>query len=200
MDYRSDAGEEITSESWLIRNMWQTTEFIYGAKWGLVKYPKRLESIGIKSLIERAIKSQGIIKKPLVENEKRREWKSVHGYRKFFKSHAEQVMKPIHVEMLLGHNIGLSGSYYKPTEKQILEDYMNAVEILTINKENIISKQIQQIKQKSQDNEYIIKGKLLEKDEEVKEMQEQIRRLTESQKEILECLRSPEKLSLILKE
>lgn len=60
-------------------------------------------------MIEHAIKSQGIIKKPLVENEKRREWKSVHGYRKFFKNHAEQIMKPIHVKMLLGHNIGLSG-------------------------------------------------------------------------------------------
>jgi integrase len=174
IDYRSEAGEDITGESWLMRNMWQTTEFIYGAKWGLVKYPKKLESIGIKSFIERAIKSQGIIKKPLVENEKRREWKSVHGYRKFFKSHAEQVMKPIHVEMLLGHNIGLSGSYYKPTEKQILEDYVNAIEILTINKENLLSKQIQQIKQNSKENEYTIKGKLLEKDEEMKEMKEQI--------------------------
>ena len=45
MDYRSEAGEEITGESWLMRNMWQTTEFLYGAKWGLVKYPKKLESI-----------------------------------------------------------------------------------------------------------------------------------------------------------
>ena len=198
MDYRSEAGEEITGESWLMRNMWQTTEFIYGAKWGLVKYPKKLESIGIKSLIERAIKSQGIIKKPLVENEKRREWKSVHGYRKFFKSHAEQVMKPIHVEMLLGHNIGLSGSYYKPTEKQILEDYMNAIEVLTIKKENTLSKQIEEIKEKSQENEYIIKGKLSEKESEIQIMKQQIQMLTKSQKEILDCLRYPEKLSLIL--
>jgi integrase len=45
MDYRHEAGEEITGESWLMRNMWQTTEFIYGAKWGLVKYPKKLETI-----------------------------------------------------------------------------------------------------------------------------------------------------------
>lgn len=198
MDYRLEAGEEITGESWLMRNMWQTTDFIYGAKWGFVKYPKKLESIGIKSLIERAIKAQGIIKKPLVENEKRREWKSVHGYRKFFKSHAEQVMKPIHVEMLLGHNIGLSGSYYKPTEKQILEDYGNAIEILTINKEHLISKHIQQINQKNQENEYIIKGKLLEKDEQIKEMQRQIGRLIESQKEIRDCLKDPQKLMEIL--
>jgi integrase len=45
MDYRHEAGEEIIGESWLTRNMWQTTEFIYGAKWGLVKYPKKLETI-----------------------------------------------------------------------------------------------------------------------------------------------------------
>ena len=153
MDYRYEAGEEITGESWLMRNMWQTTEFIYGAKWGLVKYPKKLESIGVKSLIERAIKSQGIIKKPLIENEKRREWKSVHRYRKYFKSHAEQVMKPIHVEMLLGHNIGLSGSYYKPTEKQILEDYLKAVDYLTIDKtidsNNKFSKKIKELEEKN---------------------------------------------------
>ena len=197
MDYRSEAGEEITGESWLMRNMWQTTEFIYGARWGLVKYPKKLESIGIKSLIERAIKSQGIIKKPLVENEKRREWKSVHGYRKFFKSHAEQIMKPIHVEMLLGHNIGLSGSYYKPTEKQILEDYVNAIEILTINKENILSKQIQQIKQHSNENELIIKGKLLEKDEEIQIMKEQINQINQKFEHIFMLIQKDPKLSLI---
>lgn len=176
MDYRSEAGEEITGESWLMRNMWQTTEFIYGAKWGLVKYPKRLESIGIKSLIERAIKSQGIIKKPLVENEKRREWKSVHGYRKFFKSHAEQVMKPIHVEMLLGHNIGLSGSYYKPTEKQILGDYLMAVNYLTIDKttdnNNKFSKKIKELEEKSQYEDYFMRGKLQEKDEQIKTLTE----------------------------
>jgi hypothetical protein len=177
MDYRSGAGEEITGESWLMRNMWQTTEFIYGAKWGLVKYPKKLESIGIKSLIERAIKSQGIIKKPLVENEKRREWKSVHGYRKFFKSHAELVMKPIHVEMLLGHSIGLSGSYYKPKEKQILEDYVNAIEILTINKEIHLQKQISDLENKNKQTEDSIKVKLFEKEERLVKMENQIEKM-----------------------
>lgn len=180
-----------------MRNMWQTTEFIYGAKWGLVKYPKKLESIGIKSLIERAIKSQGIIKKPLLENEKRREWKSVHGYRKFFKSHAEQVMKPIHVEMLLGHNIGLSGSYYKPTEKQILEDYVNAIEILTINKENILSREIKEIKQSSKENEYTIKGKLLEKDEEIKGMKEQINEMNKKFEQVFSMIQQNPKIAFI---
>jgi integrase len=201
MDYRSESGEEITGESWLMRNMWQTTEFIYGAKWGLVKYPKKLESIGLKSLIERAIKSQGIIKKPLVENEKRREWKSVHGYRKFFKSHAEQVMKPIHVEMLLGHNIGLSGSYYKPTEKQILEDYLKAIDFLTINENNKFSKKIKELEEKTQYEDYFIRGKLQEKDEQIKSMKEnydeELKILKEAILDMQELMKYPRKLSEI---
>ena len=39
-----------------------------------------------------------------------------------------------------------------------------------------------------------------EKESELQIMKQQIQMLTESQKEILECLRYPEKLSLILKE
>jgi hypothetical protein len=33
-------------------------------------------------------------------------------------------MKPINVEMTMGHDIGLSESYYKPSEKEVLEDYL----------------------------------------------------------------------------
>ena len=29
--------------------------------------------------------------------------------------------------------LDLSGSYYKPTEKEVLEDYLKAVDLLTIN-------------------------------------------------------------------
>ena len=49
------------------------------------------------------------------------------------KLHCEQVMKSINVEILMGHTIGVSDSYYKPSEKEILEDYLKAVELLTIN-------------------------------------------------------------------
>ena len=32
-------------------------------------------------------------------------------------------MKPANVELLSGRDIGVSGSYYKPTEKELFEDY-----------------------------------------------------------------------------
>ena len=41
-------------------------------------------------------------------------------------------MKPINVEITMGHNIGVSASYYRPLEKDILQDYLKAVDELTI--------------------------------------------------------------------
>jgi hypothetical protein len=64
--------------------------------------------------LERAIWEQGI-HQPLTEGVKRHEWKAAHGFRKFYKSRAEQIMKPINVEITMGHDIGISASYYKPT-------------------------------------------------------------------------------------
>ena len=58
----------------------------------------------------------------------------------------------------MGHNIGLSSCYYKPTEKEVLQDYLNAVELLTINgNEQKLSRQVEELKEKSRDTEYIIK-------------------------------------------
>jgi hypothetical protein len=167
IDYRSNAGEKITGESWLMRDLWQTTDFSYGAQWGLVKYPKQLKATGVKSLIERAMKAQQLAM-PLPKGIKRREWKSGHGYRKFFKTRAEQVMKPANVELLSGRDIGVSGSYYKPIEKDLFEDYLKAIDLLTINEDNKkLEKQFNELKEKSKDNEYIIKAKLQEKDEQI---------------------------------
>ena len=71
----------------------------------------------------------------------------------------------------LGHDIGLSGSYYKPTEKEVLEDYLKAVDLLIINStQKVLEKQIIELKENSKDNEYIIKAKLQEKDEQIQEL------------------------------
>lgn len=101
MEYRKSHGEKINGESPVMRDIWQTSERSYGAYFGLAKNPKVLKSLGIKSLIERAIRSQGLWK-PLHEGNRRREWKAVHGFRKCFKTQAEQVMKSINVEICMG--------------------------------------------------------------------------------------------------
>jgi hypothetical protein len=45
-------------------------------------------------------------------------------------------MRPINVEMLMGHSTGISDSYYRPNERELLEDYLKAVPKLTLLPEN----------------------------------------------------------------
>jgi len=52
MDYRRKCGEQITDESWLVRNLWDVTTPSGGPR-GLVTVPKKLKDTGVKSLIER---------------------------------------------------------------------------------------------------------------------------------------------------
>jgi hypothetical protein len=68
------------------------------AKWAVATNPKKLQSIATKRLLDRALWEHGIPHTSLPAGVKRHEWKAAHGYRKFYKSRAEQVMKPINVE------------------------------------------------------------------------------------------------------
>lgn len=174
MDFRKEHGENVTDESWLMRDLWQTTETNYGAKFGLAAYPKQLKSLGIKSLLERALRAQGLVK-PLDKknNERRREWKGSHGMRKFYQTIAEQKMKSINVEILMGHSIGVTDSYYKPQEKDILKDYLKAISQLTINQRSkTLEKQLKVLEDENKTNQYIIQGKLQEKDREIEQLNE----------------------------
>jgi integrase len=172
MNFRASYGEKISGESWVMRDLWQTTNMNYGAKWGLATSPKQLKSLAIKRLLDRALWEQGIRQK-LPIGVKRHEWKEGHGYRKFFKSHAEQVMGPANVERLMGHDLGVSESYWKPTKLGVLQDYLKAVDLLTINgNEQKLSREVEELKGKSKDSEYVIKGRLEEKDNQIEFLME----------------------------
>jgi hypothetical protein len=127
MDYRAQEGEKITKSSPLIRDL------IKGERWGKGEphIPFRLKSSGVKRLIEDALKVMGIRGK-LEEGKRRHEFQADHGFRKFFKSQCERKMKSLHVEILLGHNVGLADNYYRPQESELLEEYLKAVPDLTI--------------------------------------------------------------------
>jgi len=84
MTYRASYGEIITPESWLMRNLWKTTNMKYGSKTGLAQRPQRLKSSGIKSLVGKALFQQNV--RPILEKGmKRHEFKGLHGFRKYFK-------------------------------------------------------------------------------------------------------------------
>ena len=110
------------------------------------------------------------------------------------------MMKAINVSYLMSHDTGVVQHYYRPTEDDLLTEYLKTVDLLTINEENRLKIKVDELSQKTQDNEYIIKSKLLEKDEEITEMKEQIKLLMQSRSEILECLKHPDKIMQISQE
>ena len=46
--------------------------------------------------------------------------------------------------MLLGHKIGLASAYYKPTEQDMLNEYLKAVPLLTISNEERLKFKLEQ--------------------------------------------------------
>jgi hypothetical protein len=103
--YRIQSGEDVTGETWVMRNLWNTKK---GYTRGLVSVPIKLQSEGVKRLVEDALWTQGIRSK-LGPNKKRHEFQTDHGFRKFFKTRCElSKVNSLHTEILMNHSIGIS--------------------------------------------------------------------------------------------
>jgi integrase len=167
MKYRRDSGEKIDEKSWVMRWKWDTRK---GHNRELVTAPKKLEIIGIKRLINDALWAQRVRSKSQL-NGRRYEFQADHGFRKWFKTRCEiGGMKSINIEMLMGHSIGISDSYYRITENELLDEYLKVQNILTIDTKNQLQNQISEQTDRNQQDNCIIKGKLQEKDEEVRNL------------------------------
>ena len=82
-------------------------------------------------------------------------------------------MKPINIEKLLSHSTGISDSYYRATEQELLDDYLQKQWIhLTIDERNKLKKRIDNLEEKNEDEKYIIKAKLQEKEEKIQKLEQ----------------------------
>jgi integrase len=137
MEFRSSQGEKTSPESWLMRDLWNTN-----------KREKTISSKGkpnkdsIRMILDRAWRVQDVKSFSLDSNSKRKyEFKSTHSLRKFFETNAlSSKMKLFNVKLLMDHDIGIDKSYFKPTEEELLNDYLNVVDLLTITNENKLQK------------------------------------------------------------
>jgi hypothetical protein len=165
ISYRQNGGEPISENGWVMRDLWDT-RVAQGR--GLASMPKKLSSLGLKRLMERAIWAQGLRKK-LEPGKKRHPYQANHSLRKWFKTRCEIAgMKPINIEKLMNHSVGISDSYYRATENELLEDYLKAVDLLAINGDNIIlQKQVVELKEKNENNDLQIRAKLSVKEKEI---------------------------------
>jgi integrase len=180
MDYRKTSGEEITEKSWVMRHLWNAKK---GRKFGLVTVPNKLKSSGVKRLIEDALWTQDVRNKSQI-NGKRYAFQSNHGFRKWFKTRCEMSgMRSINIEILMGHSIGISDSYYRITESELLDDYLKATDFLSIGKEKQLQNQLTLIEEKNYENSHLFKGKILEKEEQIQlliKKQEQFEQLIQT--------------------
>lgn len=176
MDYRASDGEVISGESWIMWDLWRTTNVKHGANRSLATNPRQLKASAIKKLLQRALWALNL-RPVLPKGERRHEWKSSHGYRKYFKSRAEQIMRPLHVELLMGHSVGVSDSYARPTEQEMLQDYIRGVDYLTVNTDQKttiqLQKQVSELKEEREQNNYTIMGRLAEKDKQIADLQKE---------------------------
>lgn len=164
VDYRKLNGEDINEDSWVMRDLWDT-RVAQGR--GNITKPQRLTSAGIKRLINRAIWAQGLRKK-LDNGKKRHPFQAIHCYRKWFKTRCEIAgMKPINIEKLLSHSIGISNSYYRPTENELLEDYLKVSDLLIIDKQTTLQNELDKHGQALRQETLNIKGELREREEEI---------------------------------
>ena len=65
----------------------------------------------------------------------------------------------------MGHSVGISDSYYRATENELLEDYLKAVVFLTVTKEHELSKHVNEVIKKTNEKYVTMKSTLYDKEE-----------------------------------
>lgn len=137
LEYRTRSGEKLTKDSFLIREQFDVNDIEQVRKQGQPISINTMSNI-LSSLTIRS----GV--RQVNHNATGRERQPVplaHGFRKFFTTELINAkVNPEIREMLLGHSIGLAGAYYKPTEDEMLDEYMKSVDTHNKSREQTIKK------------------------------------------------------------
>lgn len=120
---RESIGEVITSDSPLIRDMWDDNRHRKERNQD-PRIARPLSSKAIANEVGRFLQKIG-----LRNGGGRHEFKQVHGFRKFFESQAQGSGV---IEVAVKKMMGYLSSYYKPTDEEYLREYLKALPRLTI--------------------------------------------------------------------
>jgi integrase len=171
--YRERCGEKITPESPLIREQFDPKDSLS------IRRPRPLKRSSIMGLLSEIITKSGIqtIKHRTEITDRGRERKDIaraHGFRKAFTTNLIRAkVNPEIREILLGHSIGLSDSYYRPDNNEILEEYLKGVEFLTINEEYRLHRKVSELAQKKGEIE-IMESKHKEEIKAIRDQMDQV--------------------------
>jgi hypothetical protein len=179
LEFRAEHGEMITDDSPLFRDKFDPVKGQYGhGKENSNELVIPMTGPSVRQYYNRLLRSIGIRNGP-----KRRHEFSVNGFRKYYKTMAEQSgMLPINVEKLMGHSVGISDSYYRPTEQSLRDDYLKAVDKLTVDNTNY------QAMREFSENQQALTIQMESKDKQIQELSSKMAKMEESQLKITEML------------
>jgi hypothetical protein len=136
-------GEPLNPDSPLIREEFDINNL------GRIVNPKHMTVRGLISFLRSNSIKAGIRVRETLTEGKRVVRKSVmlcHGFRKFTDTQMiESRMDGLKKEMMLGHDIGLEKSYYRPKDEDVLAEYDKAINNLTINEENRLKSKVEKL-------------------------------------------------------
>jgi integrase len=154
LKYRERYGERLTPKSPLFRDQFDREDIVSIHD---VKSPKLRT---VERLVSRTVEKSGIrtverITELHAEKGKiRKNVKLTAGFRKFFDTQLIYAkVEPRTKELLMGHSIGLDDHYFTPVEIYVLQEYLKAVDNLTINEENRLRKKLYELTKKKDEIE-----------------------------------------------
>jgi integrase len=134
--------------------------------------PRPLKLNSIISLLNRVLLDAGVRIEGDIKYRRQRVAR-FHSFRKHFNTClAKAGVKPALKEVLMGHYIGLESSYLRPTEDELMTEYLKAVDLLTISEEKHLRHQVEKLKTEVSDIDTLKKMHFNTKMELEKERQE----------------------------
>jgi site-specific recombinase XerD len=158
LELRKRKGEKITADSPLLATLGDDT--------------RSLKLNSVISLLNRVLLDAGV----RIEGDTkylRQRVARFHSFRKHFNTClAKAGVRPALKEVLMGHYIGLESSYLRPTEDELMTEYLKAVDLLTISEEKHLRHQVEKLKTEVSDIDTLKKMHFDTKMELEKERQE----------------------------
>jgi len=154
-DYRRRCGEIINDESPVIRDAFNRHNL------DKIRNPQPVSNDGLKFMLEGVVKNSGLERKHEYVNGKvsqRTEIMAAHGLRKFFDTNLSRArLQRNKMEALMGHK-SLQQLYDKPDDEELLEEYLKAVDLLTINDENRLKAKVATLEDKDKQIQELTKA------------------------------------------
>lgn len=180
LEYRQQNGEELTPKAPLLRKHFRSgVSYKKGSKRlsNNARYDK-IENIFIayktfNNIIDRIVQRAGLRTAQIKKKHELHEVMASHGFRKFCITQMVKARLEYNIrEFLVGHRrtTGLDRHYDRTPEEDRLQEYIKAMELLTISPENRLRKQVAE-------QEHTIKVQLAESNRQVLELKNQIERI-----------------------